>query len=151
MNMKSFSIRMGLFFVVIAILYFSLYLIYKPEKDTQSLYFYSYSGKFEGIVEIEGKTSYDGKYYLTVSDFNPIGAEFSDYLSQFQDPEIAFKHIVLTKDTYIFDHRTTPGKIITMEDIQLSLFTSSDHLQFKFYIDTSDGFPYLVIKVLELY
>lgn len=141
---------MGLFFVVIAILYFSLYLIYKPDNDTQSLHFYSYSGKFEGIVEIEGKTSYNGKYYLTVSDFNPIGAEFTDYLNQFQDPEKSVKYIILTKDTYIFDHRTTPGKMITMEDIELSLFTSSDHLQFKFYIDTSDG-VHLVTKVLELY
>lgn len=150
MNMKSLSIKLSLFFVVIAILFYSLYLIFKPDNDTQSLDFYSYSGKFEGIVEIEGKTSYDGKYFLTVSDFNPVGAEFSDYLSQFQDPEIAVKYIILTKDTYIFDHRTTPGKIITMEDIQLSLFTSSDHLQFKFYIDISDG-VHLITKVLELY
>src|SRR5690606_33003995 len=131
MSLKSLSIRVGLLLFVLAILFTSLYLIFKPDDDIKPLHFYSYSGKFEGIVEIDGRTPYNGKYFLSISDFYPVEEEFSDYLSKFQDPEVSIKYIILTNDTYIFDHRTTPGKMITLEEVKPSLFTSSDRLQFK--------------------
>jgi len=142
------------FSLTVSVLIFGLVTLFNDEvKQSAPGTIYEYSGKFEGLVEIQERRYGEpkGKYYLTVNDFNPTEQEFELYLRQFANSNDRLKYMIITADTLIIDLRTEKEEIWEVNDQLFSLFNIDDKLKFKVFLTKgSTGQPYLLVKELEI-